>query len=320
MGYGSNGFNSNGTCMNTGNQISARPSIRLYPGMSSGGSFASFCGGAEDHARAATKIMKEVKTKPLHAHNNHPINPAPKSRLKQPVVIDNKIRNDENRPDESLRPQETTQPVSNFDNQGYGIGNRVLPDRHTDKPLGGEVQAGYGIGNRRADRQPIANKQCEATSLSFGSENNQARRAGRRRGGEMHRPGEVPDWMSGKTVHRAIDCTPAIPDQNQKRPESDFTAPAGVPAMSRDEFDRLYDKETEHLVQDARAKVAASTGARPYVCETSTSVAAGSSAAGMSSNKHQRFSLEGETRQKTTDEERAQMRQAAEARQKSRPF
>merc|ERR1719327_2507743 len=32
--------------------------------------------------------------------------------------------------------------------QEYGIGNRILPDRHADKPLGGEIEAGYGIGNR----------------------------------------------------------------------------------------------------------------------------------------------------------------------------
>ena len=30
----------------------------------------------------------------------------------------------------------------------YGIGNRILPDRHADKPLGGGIEAGYGIGNR----------------------------------------------------------------------------------------------------------------------------------------------------------------------------
>ena len=30
----------------------------------------------------------------------------------------------------------------------YGIGNRILPDRHAEKPLGGEIEAGYGIGNR----------------------------------------------------------------------------------------------------------------------------------------------------------------------------
>ena len=42
---------------------------------------------------------------------------------------------------------------------GYGIGTRILPDRHADKPLGGEIEAGYGIGNRmlpdrHADRPP----------------------------------------------------------------------------------------------------------------------------------------------------------------------
>ena len=30
----------------------------------------------------------------------------------------------------------------------WGIGNRMLPDRHTHQPVGGEVEAGYGIGNR----------------------------------------------------------------------------------------------------------------------------------------------------------------------------
>eukprot|EP00928_Gymnodinium_smaydae_P035803 TRINITY_DN25131_c0_g1_i3.p1 TRINITY_DN25131_c0_g1~~TRINITY_DN25131_c0_g1_i3.p1 ORF type:complete len:868 (-),score=237.82 TRINITY_DN25131_c0_g1_i3:72-2591(-) len=31
---------------------------------------------------------------------------------------------------------------------GYGIGNRILEDRHVAQPLGGEIEAGYGIGNR----------------------------------------------------------------------------------------------------------------------------------------------------------------------------
>merc|ERR1711865_782479 len=35
-----------------------------------------------------------------------------------------------------------------INNEAYGIGQRVLPDRHADKPLGGELEAGYGIGNR----------------------------------------------------------------------------------------------------------------------------------------------------------------------------
>lgn len=30
----------------------------------------------------------------------------------------------------------------------YGLGHRILPDRHAPQPVGGEVEAGYGIGNR----------------------------------------------------------------------------------------------------------------------------------------------------------------------------
>ena len=51
--------------------------------------------------------------------------------------------------------------------QEYGIGNRILPDRHADKPLGGEIEAGYGIGNRHLpDAKVPVHDNC-MNSISF---------------------------------------------------------------------------------------------------------------------------------------------------------
>ena len=56
------------------------------------------------------------------------------------------LRYDEE-PAHRASPQETTTRKEVLQDY-YGIGHRVLPDRHEARPLGGEVEAGYGIGNR----------------------------------------------------------------------------------------------------------------------------------------------------------------------------
>ena len=38
----------------------------------------------------------------------------------------------------------------------YGIGARILPDRHARRPVGGEIEAGYGIGKRQVDKNRLA--------------------------------------------------------------------------------------------------------------------------------------------------------------------
>ena len=43
------------------------------------------------------------------------------------------------------------QPLGGEVEAGYGVGNRMIDDRHVHQPLGGEVEAGYGIGNRMID-------------------------------------------------------------------------------------------------------------------------------------------------------------------------
>merc|ERR1712195_93041 len=40
------------------------------------------------------------------------------------------------------------QPLGGGVEAGYGVGNRMIDDRHVHQPLGGEIEAGYGIGNR----------------------------------------------------------------------------------------------------------------------------------------------------------------------------
>eukprot|EP00656_Telonema_subtile_P031862 TRINITY_DN3489_c0_g1_i4.p1 TRINITY_DN3489_c0_g1~~TRINITY_DN3489_c0_g1_i4.p1 ORF type:complete len:272 (+),score=56.91 TRINITY_DN3489_c0_g1_i4:179-994(+) len=209
MGYGSNGINTNGTCMNTGNQLNAsRPSIRLYPGVSSGGSFASFCGGGpEQRGKAATKIMNEMQqpVRPLQEQNTVVINnkkPLPdvgysQSALRQPVAHATQY--------EQPAPVERQQPA--YANQA--------PKPTTLRAPGASTATG--------------------TSLSFGSENAVVRN-GRRRGRQSTKAGEVPDWMSGGTTqHRAIDCSPPTSDH-----ESDGSP---EPAMSREEFSRHYDAQ-----------------------------------------------------------------------------
>merc|ERR1712195_185786 len=37
---------------------------------------------------------------------------------------------------------------TDYSQGSYGIGNRIIEDRHVHQPLGGEIEAGYGIGNR----------------------------------------------------------------------------------------------------------------------------------------------------------------------------
>merc|ERR1712086_47188 len=43
------------------------------------------------------------------------------------------------------------QPVGGEVEAGYGVGNRMIDDRHVHQPLGGEVEAGYGVSNRVID-------------------------------------------------------------------------------------------------------------------------------------------------------------------------
>jgi hypothetical protein len=59
MPYGSNGFNSNGSCMNVNNQISARPGIRVYAGIASGGSYGNIFGAEPE--RQASQVYKQVQ-------------------------------------------------------------------------------------------------------------------------------------------------------------------------------------------------------------------------------------------------------------------
>jgi len=129
--------------MNVNNQLGSRPSIRLYPGVSAGGSFASFCGGGPEQksaptnrGQAASQILKQVQQQKASASN---LSAGFSAKPREPV-------------DNSLRRRTvidaSQQEVENTYAPAYGIGNRMLPDRHAEQPVGGEVEAGYGIGNR----------------------------------------------------------------------------------------------------------------------------------------------------------------------------
>eukprot|EP00658_Telonema_sp_P-2_P070271 TRINITY_DN59835_c0_g1_i1.p1 TRINITY_DN59835_c0_g1~~TRINITY_DN59835_c0_g1_i1.p1 ORF type:complete len:305 (-),score=51.41 TRINITY_DN59835_c0_g1_i1:256-1170(-) len=286
MGYGSNGFNSNGSCMNQNNQISQRSSIRLYPGVSSGGSFASFCGGgADERARAATKIMKQVQSQPLKERGN--VRPAPGSQLKQPltktVVINNKI-----------------QPPPAPSDEPFETENRVLSDTHASKT--GEVETGVAIGNRVV--------QASSTSLSLGSESDRGQRNGRRRGCQQVRnEDEVPSWMSSRTSHRAIDCTPAAVQHG-----------VGVNTMSRAEFEQMYD--AEKALDEPFG-----TGNRGLADRQRASKPVGSDighldrVAGKRSTSGGAFSLgNNQDQMDVSKEDKNRMRIEAEARRKCRPF
>ena len=44
---------------------------------------------------------------------------------------------------------------TDYSQGSYGIGNRIIEDRHVHQPLGGEVEAGYGVGNRMIDDRHV---------------------------------------------------------------------------------------------------------------------------------------------------------------------
>ena len=85
--------------MNVDNSLGSRPSIRLYPGVSSGGSFASFCGGTDgapvSRGAAASRVLKQVQQQKDSSANLMAGRPAkdtqresPGSSLKRRTVID----------------------------------------------------------------------------------------------------------------------------------------------------------------------------------------------------------------------------------------
>lgn len=310
MGYGTNGNNSNGTCMNTGNTLNAaRPSIRLYPGVSSGGSFASFCGGAEERGHAATKIIKQLQ--PLRDQNTK-VEPAPKPHLKQPMAV-NKAPSralDENSYANTALPEPRAQPVA-----------VSKPSQHTGPRV-----------------EQSNTKQDSNTSLSFGGkDNNSIVRAGRRRGTHANRGAEVPEWMASKTAHRAIDCSPPTSEQEKDFPAAKPAAVANMPAMSREDFGRQFDSMPA-------APAAADDGAygignrvlpnrhaaKPVGGEVAAGYGIGNRnvpgmegrIAGKRSVNCERFALQDGIGGKSqlSDSEKASMRSSAEARMKSRPF
>merc|ERR1712159_54751 len=168
--------------MNVGNTLGSRPSIRLYPGVSSGGIF----GGSD-----ATAIHKQVKRA------------APKQET-IPVA--------QNVPGLSQRVvQDQQAPIGSGDQNSWGQGHRILPDRHADKPLGGEVEAGYGIGERilperHADKPlggeieagyGIGNRIIPGLEQDTGASANGAAPVSRRKTVQSTPPADQgPDWMS----------------------------------------------------------------------------------------------------------------------------
>jgi len=81
------------------------------------------------------------------------------------------------------------EPAAPTDRSGapseYGLGHRILEDRHAAKPVGGEVEAGYGIGNRS-----LSNHQVYVPGLTGApptDRSSSGRAAGSRRKGQEDR-------------------------------------------------------------------------------------------------------------------------------------
>jgi len=93
----------------------------------------------------------------------------------------------------------------------YGIGNRILPDRHERHPVGGGVEAGYGIGNRA-----VPNRQAPKG----------------RRQGDMAGGGDYP-YFGGESHPRIPrgPATPYRPPQPRHRQEvrHDYGPPMAAP-------------------------------------------------------------------------------------------
>merc|ERR1712166_104338 len=168
--------------MNVNNQLGSRPGIRLYPGMSSGGSFSSIIGGgeaptAQNRGHAASRILKEVQQEHPPPRRGGPI-------AEDPVVC--------------------REPV------GEGLRRRTIIDtQDCNKPRSRECRA--PVHEEANDR--------ENTSLSFGGQAQVPQRQGRR-GQHNSQEGSRPDWMGGGNAsHEApqrydapqrsvIDCSP----------------------------------------------------------------------------------------------------------------
>lgn len=266
--------------MNVGNQLGSRPSIRLYPGVSSGGSFASFCGGTDQKAvpasrgQAASQILKQVQQQKSSSTNLAAGRSAQAAPACAPLAresADNSIRRRT-----VIDTAQSQHEVENSYQPAYGQGHRILPDRHAPKPVGGEIEAGYGIGNRTVEQpthrgRKAAPAPAEGTSLSFGSEKQQPVRSSRRRGPAQQV--DRPDWMGGSTAtatkdqRRTIDCSPPTSDTETNFPPQQAAVQQAVqqavpqavpqqvnpmPALSREEFDRLMEREMEARQQEAR--------------------------------------------------------------------
>lgn len=374
--------------MNINNQLGSRPSIRLYPGVSAGGSFASFCGGGPEQksaptnrGQAASQILKQVQQQKASASNLSAGRSAQAygepacTKPREPV-------------DNSLRRRTvidaSQQEVENTYQPAYGIGNRILPDRHAEQPLGGEVEAGYGIGNRTVEQpshQPLGGEiqagygignrtveqpthrgrratpaQSEGTSLNFGSDKQEPVRTSRRRGAPVQT--DRPDWMGGSTAkvqdkRRTIDCSPPTSETETNFPPQQAApqqaAPQQVqpmPALSREEFDRLMEVEQQARAAEARkyqssnqeynqipepeplqvpglTQKAYSVRDVPGLAQDrATQQQAPSGPAGRRRKGGDRFVLEDGTQRASekSEQEKVMMRQKAEQRMKARPF
>ena len=236
----------------------------------------------------------------------------------------------------------------------YGIGNRIIPDRHAQQPVGGEIEAGYGIGNRDVviNNKAAANNngaraqrggQAEGvgTSLCFGSEDPApSHRSGRKGRAHQGRASDVPDWMGGGSkaaaagkarqgkaaASRVIDCSPPTS-------ESEPNFAANIPAMSREEFDKFHNNNNNNDGYGIGQRVLPDRHAqKPMGGEVEAGYGIGnrnvpgisdqSRIAGRRTGANERFALSDGSRdkQELTGEDRSRMNSLADARMKARPF
>jgi len=219
--YGSTGFNSNGTCMNVNNQISARPGIRVYAGIASGGSYSSIFGGEETHSKtgqgkAASRILKETQNQG-----------DPTGKIGAPC-------------DEMKR-----------EDVGRGLARRTVIDAGSQGAM--PMAAPAYVPQERQERPARALSSDEqggaqSTSLTFGGGNDGPQRGGRR-GAPRQQPvrQEVPEWMGGGYGEAA-----AAPQhrQDQRRQIIDCSPPSSqdppAPAAGRRNYKAQQQQEEVH--------------------------------------------------------------------------
>jgi len=182
--------------MNTGNQISARPGIRVYAGIASGGSYSSIFGGGDEAVssgknrhQAASRILKETQAQAQAPTGKIGREPAGKGLARRTVI------------DASSDGQFSNEQIPGL--PGYQAPAAQERPREVESP----PMAARPKGVERAP--------AEGTSLCFGDDKGHRgnQRQARR---QRETRNDAPDWMGSHSQSNApaaparqiIDCSP----------------------------------------------------------------------------------------------------------------